>query len=52
MIELITNFFKQISGDYGNDLESFITSRDPKNEGDVERLTIEYNTRMMQNRYY
>jgi hypothetical protein len=52
MIELINNFFKRISGNYGNDLESFITSRDPKNEGDVERLTLEYNTRLLQNRYY
>ena len=52
MIELITNFFKRIGGDYVNDLESYITARDPKNEGDVERLTIEYNARLIQNRYY
>ena len=52
MIELITNFFKRMSGDYGNDLESYITARNPKNEGDVERLTIEYNARLIQNRYY
>ena len=52
MIQLITNFFKRIGGDYGNDLESYITARDPKNEGDVERLTSEYNARLIQNRYY
>lgn len=52
MIQLITNFFKRISGDYGNDLESYITSRDPKNEGDVERLAREFHTRLLQNRYY
>lgn len=52
MIELITTLLKKISGDYGNDLESYITSRNPKNEGDVERLTREYHTRLLQNRYY
>ena len=52
MIELITNFFKRISGDYGNDLESYITARNPKNEGDVERLAREYNDKLTQNRYY
>jgi hypothetical protein len=52
MIELITSFLKRISGDYGNDLESYITSRNPMNEGDVERLTQEYHSKMIQNRYY
>ena len=52
MIQLITNFFKRICGDYGNDLESYITARNPKNEGDVERLAREYHNRLVQNRYY
>jgi len=52
MIRLITNLFKRMCGDYGNDLETYITSRNPKNEGDVERLTLEYNSRLIQNRYY
>jgi hypothetical protein len=52
MIQLITNFFKRISGDYGNDLESYITSRNPQNEGDVERYTIDYHNKLIQNRYY
>jgi hypothetical protein len=52
MIELITNFLKRISGNYGNELESFITSRNPTNEGDVERLTREYHIRLLQNKYY
>jgi len=52
MIQLITAFFKKISGDYVNELESYITSRDPKNEGDVERLAREYHNRLIQNRYY
>ena len=52
MIELITDFFKRISGDYGSDLESYITAREPQNEGDVERLTREFHSRLIQNRYY
>jgi hypothetical protein len=52
MIELITNFFKRISGDYRNDLESYITSRNPQNESDVERYTVDYHKKIMNNRYY
>jgi hypothetical protein len=52
MIELITNFFKRISGDYGNALDAYITARNPQNEGDVERYTVEYHNKIMNNRYY
>jgi hypothetical protein len=52
MIQLITNFFKRISGDYGTQLESYITSKNPQTEGDVERYTREYHDRIIQNRYY
>lgn len=52
MIRLITAFFKKMSGDYQSDLESFITARNPKNEGDVERLTREYHNKLIHNRFY
>jgi hypothetical protein len=52
MIQIITNFLKRISGNYGNELESYITARNPKNEGDIERLTREYHNRLVQHRYY
>jgi hypothetical protein len=52
MIQLITNLLKRISGDYGNDLESYITARNPQTEGDVERYTVEYHNKLIQNRYY
>ena len=52
MIQLFTNFLKRISGNYGNELESYITARNPKNEGDIERLTREYHNRLVQHRYY
>jgi hypothetical protein len=51
MIQLITNFFRRISGDYGNNLESYIT-QESQNEGDVERYTVEYHNKLMNNRYY
>jgi len=52
MIRLITNFFLKMSGNYGNDLESYINSRNPQTEGDVERYTVEYHNKLMNNRYY
>jgi hypothetical protein len=52
MIQLITSLLKRISGDYGTNLESYITSRNPQNEGDIERFTRDYHERIIQNRYY
>ena len=52
MIQIITSLLKRISGDYGNNLESYITSRNPQNEGDIERFTRDYHERIIQNRYY
>jgi len=52
MIQLITSFLKRMVGDYGNDLESYITSRNPQNEGDIERFTRDYHRSLVQNRYY
>jgi hypothetical protein len=51
MIRLITSLLKRISGDYRNDLESYITSRNPQNGGDIERFTREYHFHITQNRY-
>jgi hypothetical protein len=51
MKEIITALLKRISGDYGNDLESYITARNPQNEGDVERFAREYNQHLVQKRY-
>jgi hypothetical protein len=31
---------------YGSTLEQYITSRNPQNAGDVERLTVEYNNKL------
>jgi hypothetical protein len=39
---LIENYFKR---SYGSELEQYIISRGPKNAGDVERMTLEYNAR-------
>jgi hypothetical protein len=50
--KIITSLLKSIRGDYGSQLESYITSRNPQNEGDVERYTREYHDRIVQNRYY
>jgi hypothetical protein len=50
--KVITSLLKYFRGDYGNQLESYITSKNPQNEGDVERYTREYHDRIIQNRYY
>jgi hypothetical protein len=50
--KIITSLLKCIRGDYGSQLESYITSKNPQNEGDVERFTREYHDRIIQNRYY
>ena len=50
--KVITSLLKYFRGDYGNQLESYITSRNPQNENDVERYTREYHDRIVQNRYY
>ena len=51
MIQIITSLLKRISGDYGTNLESYITSRNPQNEGDIERFTRDYHFHITQNRY-
>jgi hypothetical protein len=35
---------------YGSELENYIVSRNPKDAGDVERLTMEYSNKLQRNR--
>lgn len=42
-LNLLEAFFGFISNNYGSELENYINSRNPQNEGDVERFTREYN---------
>ena len=51
MTQIITALLRRISGDYGSNLESYITARNPQNEGDVERFTRDYHYHLNQNRY-
>jgi hypothetical protein len=51
MIQLITSLLKRMSGDYGNNLEAYITAKNPQSEADVERYTREYNDQLVQKRY-
>jgi hypothetical protein len=44
--QLITLVFKK---SYGSELEQYIISRNPTNPGDVERLTLEYNSKINKN---
>ena len=51
------NYIKQLlslvfKNRYGSDLEEYIISRNPTNTGDVERLTLEYNSKMNKHIYY
>jgi hypothetical protein len=47
--QLLSLVFKK---SYGSDLEEYIISRNPTNTGDVERLTLEYNSKMNKHIYY
>jgi hypothetical protein len=51
MIQLITSLLKSMRGDYGNDLGSYITRRNPQSHGDVERFTRDYHKHLSFNRY-
>lgn len=47
IIEISIKIIEKIfSKSYGSELEQYIISRDPKNTGDVERYTIEYNSKV------
>jgi hypothetical protein len=35
-------FFKLFQSSYGNELERYVTSHNPMDVGDVERLTLQY----------
>lgn len=37
---------KIFNKNYGSELENYIISRSPKNTGDVERYTMEYNSKL------
>jgi len=47
--QLLSTVFKK---SYGSDLEEYIVARNPTNTGDVERLTLEYNSKMNKQIYY
>jgi hypothetical protein len=47
--QLLTSVFKK---SYGSDLEEYIIARNPSHPGDVERLTLEYNSKMNKHIYY
>jgi len=47
--QLLSAVFKK---SYGSDLEEYIVARNPTNTGDVERLTLEYNSKMNKHIYY
>ena len=42
---MLERYFKKFSESYSTELERYITSHNPQNEGDVERLTNEYHRR-------
>lgn len=47
--QLLSSVFKK---SYGSELEEYIIARNPTNTGDVERLTLEYNSKMSKHIYY
>jgi hypothetical protein len=47
--QLLSSVFKK---SYGSELEEYIIARNPTNTGDVERLTLEYNSKMNKHIYY
>ena len=47
--QLFSSVFKK---SYGSELEEYIVARNPTNTGDVERLTLEYNSKMNKQIYY
>jgi hypothetical protein len=47
--QLLSSVFKK---SYGSELEEYIIARNPTHPGDVERLTLEYNSKMNKHIYY
>ena len=45
LLNLIERCFNKFSDSYSTDLERYINSHNPQNEGDIERLTAEYHRR-------
>jgi hypothetical protein len=47
--QLLTSVFKK---SYGSELEQYIIARNPTHPGDVERLTLEYNSKTNRQHIY
>ena len=44
--EQISNLFHKLQTSYGSELENYIISHNPTCSADVERLTVDYNTKI------
>jgi len=47
--QLLSSVFKK---SYGSELEEYIVARNPTHTGDVERLTLEYNSKINKQHIY
>jgi hypothetical protein len=45
ILKKVEEFFSKFSKSYADNLEDYINSHNPQNEGDVERLTMEFHKR-------